>query len=184
MNLLFSEKLLLVLADIADFHSAVRSQTKFSRYQLGDLSVRKNRLEIMKYFEELKKKNKLYPTFYNLKRSGYLSEAKKGEYILTGKAKEKIDKLKFKKINKLNKFRDNKMLLVLFDIPETRKRDRDQFRRVLKELDFIQLQKSIWLTNKDSVKEVVNVIKSLKIDNYVEMLKINKVKNIALNKFS
>src|SRR5665648_459468 len=38
-----------------------------------------------------------------------------------------------------------KNLLLIYDIPETRKNERDWFRRQLKNFDFIMIQKSVWV---------------------------------------
>lgn len=38
-----------------------------------------------------------------------------------------------------------KNLLLIYDIPETRKKERDWFRRQLKNFDFIMIQKSVWV---------------------------------------
>jgi DNA-binding transcriptional regulator PaaX len=44
---------------------------------------------------------------------------------------------------------DNKYHLVSFDIPETMKTQRDHFRRTIKKLGFVQIQQSLWVSNKD-----------------------------------
>lgn len=38
-----------------------------------------------------------------------------------------------------------KNLLLMYDIPHTRKKERDWFRRQLKNFDFIMIQKSVWV---------------------------------------
>ena len=38
-----------------------------------------------------------------------------------------------------------KNLLLMYDIPHTRKKERDWFRRQLKSFDFIMIQKSVWV---------------------------------------
>ncbi len=39
----------------------------------------------------------------------------------------------------------SKNLLVIYDIPEARKKERDWFRRQLKNFDFIMIQRSVWV---------------------------------------
>lgn len=41
-------------------------------------------------------------------------------------------------------------LLVMFDIPEDHKNQRDQFRQLLRELKFVHIQKSVWSSEFDS----------------------------------
>ena len=38
-----------------------------------------------------------------------------------------------------------KNLLLMYDVPHTRKKERDWFRRQLKNFDFIMIQKSVWV---------------------------------------
>src|SRR5258708_6295452 len=38
-----------------------------------------------------------------------------------------------------------KNLLLMYDIPHTKKKERDWFRRQLKNFDFIMIQKSVWV---------------------------------------
>lgn len=63
----------------------------------------------------------------------------------------------FKKVRKtpkrqyLNSFHSNfhkdapKNLLLIYDIPEDRKKERDWFRRQLKNFDFAMIQRSVWV---------------------------------------
>ena len=38
-----------------------------------------------------------------------------------------------------------KNLLLMYDVPHTRKKERDWFRRQLKNFDFVMIQKSVWV---------------------------------------
>ncbi len=60
-------------------------------------------------------------------------------------------------------------LMVIFDIPEDEAKKRRQLRKVLKDWQFKQVQKSVWLTNKDYRAELVEVIKELRLDGFVEL---------------
>lgn len=51
---------------------------------------------------------------------------------------------------------DERYCFVSFDIPETMKTQRDAFRRILKKIGFIQIQKSLWVHNK-SVGDLVDI---------------------------
>lgn len=60
-------------------------------------------------------------------------------------------------------------LMVIFDIPEDRSVVRARFRRILKQLSFEQVQKSVWITpydHEDSVKEIVS---ELELQDYVQL---------------
>jgi DNA-binding transcriptional regulator PaaX len=103
----------------------------------------------------------LSKSIYELKRSGYL-ERDGASVVLTDKAKMKIvDKIASKIKN------DKRNYLVSFDIPEPMKRNRNSFRRTIKRIGFAQIQKSLWVINKD-VGELVDIaIKENGVEDYV-----------------
>jgi phenylacetic acid degradation operon negative regulatory protein len=70
---------------------------------------------------------------------------------------------------------DKKWRIVAFDIPETHRTTRNLFRRKLKELDFKQLQKSLWISKIDCVEILRNYIKSLGISSWVTVLEAENV---------
>lgn len=82
----------------------------------------------------------------NLKHSGYIkvSKTSRGESIeFTNKAKlAVIDTLADKKKS------DGKHYFISFDIPEDLRANRDKFRRAIKKMGFVQIQKSLWVNNK------------------------------------
>ena len=106
---------------------------------------------IIKNFKSARKyqKKKVYDTFYNLRKRGFINFENKNYQIyisLTDKGKKaagrfQIDDLK---INKPKKW-DGKWRLVIFDIVQLQRLKRDVFRGKLKELGFRPLQKSIWV---------------------------------------
>lgn len=108
-------------------------------------------LNLGKIIKGLKRynKKKVYDSFYNLKRQGYIrTKYNKGQMhiSLTEKGKKKagwlqIDELKIGKPRKW----DKKWRIVTFDIIHLKKVHRDAFRGKLKELGFQPLQKSVWI---------------------------------------
>lgn len=94
----------------------------------------------------------------NLNRSGWIKSKKNSDgsfsYLLTNKGKLKATHYYFKNIIK-NKVRwDGKYRLVMFDIPEKFKKERDRFRHQLKEFGFYELQKSVFVFPLDCKKEI------------------------------
>lgn len=67
------------------------------------------------------------------------------------------------------KLKSDASLMVIFDIPEDQSSSRRKFRQVLKDWQFSQVQKSVWMTDKDYHEELIEVIKELGLDNYVEL---------------
>ena len=106
-----------------------------------------------------------------LKRKGYirtLVENKEKYFELTKKGKEKIAKLSLVniEINKPNKW-DKKWRIVIFDVPEKMHQARDIFRDRLKSLNFIQVQKSVYIFPFECTKAVTALSKRLLIEKYV-----------------
>lgn len=65
----------------------------------------------------------------------------------------------------------------MFDIPEKFKSRRLIFQRKLSELDFYQLQKSVWLHPFSCVKEINFLRDFLEIKPYVEIFELNEMSN-------
>lgn len=54
-----------------------------------------------------------------------------------------------------------------FDIPSDQNIKRDQFRRLIKKLGFVQVQQSLWVINKDATKAVELYMRELEIEKNV-----------------
>lgn len=76
---------------------------------------------------------------------------------------DKVPKLTEKGMKKARPFAAQKLrkdarLLVVFDIPESRAPMRQEFRQLLKQLDFTYVQQSVWVTeydHRDILKEAI-----------------------------
>ncbi|MFA6963728.1 MAG: CRISPR-associated endonuclease Cas2 [Patescibacteria group bacterium] len=94
--------------------------------------------------------------------------------VFTNKARLKVAD----KIVKHNKLID-RFLLVSFDIPEYLSTRRNNFRKVLKRMGFKQIQRSLWVTDKDAAEFVELASIEYKVEEYVasfiaEQSSINK----------
>lgn len=99
---------------------------------------------------------------YDLKRSKYLEIGEGDSVILTDKAKIKlIDKCLTGHVD------DGKKRLISFDIPEPKRVKRDGFRRVIKRMGFVQIQKSLWVCDRNLGELVEIAIKEFKVERYV-----------------
>jgi len=121
-------------------------------------------LNLMKKIKKIKKykRKKVYDAFYRLRREGCI-EIKKKDYNvyikLTEKGRKKanwmqMDKLKIKKPKKW----DGKWRIVMFDISQLKNFYREVFRGKLKELNFCQVQKSVWICPY-KCKDEINLLK-------------------------
>ena len=84
----------------------------------------------------------------------------KGSYLeLTEDGRKRLAQYALGDIAALQNRRwDGKWRVVVFDVCERRKRDRDYLRRTIKRLGFFQLQKSVWVTP-HPCEEVIGLLK-------------------------
>jgi len=100
-------------------------------------------------------REKIPKILYDFKRMDYIR--REGDsVVLTDKAKMRV-------VDKITK----KIPAVSFDIPEGMRRNRNQFRRTLKRIGFIQIQKSLWAIRKDVGVLVDAAAREYKISDYV-----------------
>lgn len=113
---------------------------------IGGPKVAKSLFKFLKY-----KIKQIRASAYYLKKRGFVEYIKDEEGIITVKItnngkkylrKFDIDNMTITKPNKW----DGKWRLVIFDVPEKYKKAREALRRKLKDLDFLRLQDSIWVT--------------------------------------
>ena len=96
--------------------------------------------------------------------------------ILTLKGQKYIKK----KIDSLRQFYFNfdknapKNLIVMFDIPETKKAEREWLRWHLKKFNYSMIQKSVWVGPSPLPKEFLEYIKKIKIKDGFKTFKLAK----------
>lgn len=128
-------------------------------------------------YERKKAKTSFGQFIYHLKKQGYIKvknlEGKKA-MLLTKKGAEKVLKTKFK-LEKKEKRKDGKWLMVLFDIPEKKRKLRNSFREYLQILGFKMLQKSVWVCPFDTLKKVEGIATKYLLDPYVKIFLIEEI---------
>ena len=67
---------------------------------------------------------------------------------------------------------EEKNLLVLFDIREERKTEREWFRRHLRKFGYIMIQKSVWVGPSPLPKEFVEYVKKIKLKESIKTFKL------------
>ena len=146
---------------------------------------------VLKMFTKKDSKYKLRNTIYNLKRTKmvkmYYKDGK--EMIeITEKGKKRLLKYEFDemKIKKPKKW-DGLWRIVIFDIPEKRKKARNAINLKLKELGFHPIQKSTFIFPYECRNEIdfvaehffarkyINYIVAKEIDNSEKLMKIFKI---------
>ncbi len=83
----------------------------------------------------------------SLRRRGYLEINQDGK----NKSVQFTDKAKLKLVEQISRriSTDNQYRFLSFDIPEKLRKKRDGFRLTIKKIGFIQIQKSLWVINKN-----------------------------------
>lgn len=120
------------------------------------LSLLKNKNRRLKLHQECDRiwfeidRKQLYHTLRRLKLNGLVKTIKEASNIekieLTQKGKARYLKYQFKNLKLKKKKRwDKKWRIVVFDIPETKRKARDSLRDKLKSLGFLEFQKSIFI---------------------------------------
>jgi len=106
---------------------------------------------VLQVFEQLgivgsRKKESISRARIKLLRDGLLSKDKNGYLILTkaGRVELARKQLAQYKIEKPRKW-DGRWRMIIFDIPERRRKTRDQIRHTLSNIGFFRLQDSIWV---------------------------------------
>lgn len=114
---------------------------------------------------------------YYLKRSGYIkisnTEEKQG-IMLTLKGARKALKMKLR--NTLKKRRkDEKWVMIIFDIPEKKRGLRDMLRQFLVVLGYEKLQESVWVSPYDVFNETSDFLHGYDLGSYVKLFLIEEV---------
>lgn len=121
---------------------------------------------------------------YGSLKSG-ISQLKKKQYIekidsgwsLTPKGKDFL-KRKYDSLMQFNSpfsKNDPKNLLVMFDIPQIKKAEREWFRWHLKKFGYVMIQKSVWRGPAPLPKEFLTYLKKIGLQENLKMLKVSKV---------
>jgi CRISPR/Cas system-associated endoribonuclease Cas2 len=101
---------------------------------------------------------------------------KNGVHYLTTKGKERIlrERLHKQTISVPISW-DKKWRVILFDIPESRRNDRNNFRRELNRLGLTQIQKSVYCYPHDCIKEVMFVTNYYRLKKYVTIAEVSSI---------
>ena len=120
-------------------------------------------------------KKTVIDTVYRLEKQGYLKKVEKQgrkKYIATLKGKAKI--LAYLKKDK--KW-DGKWRIVIFDIPETKRKMRNYFRNSLYDLGFRKLQESVWISPYNIADTVEELIELCNAKPYIHYLLVEELDN-------
>jgi DNA-binding transcriptional regulator PaaX len=123
----------------------------------------------------LYKKQTIYNSIHNLKKKGLILTAEDKAYI-TKQGKKLINR----KLNSLKQFQSTfskdapKMLVIMYDIPENRKAEREWFRFHLKKFGYLMIQRSVWVGPAPLPKEFMDYTKGLHLYSHLKVLHLAK----------
>ena len=129
---------------------------------------------ILKNKQEQKK---IYNQIYHLEKFGYIN--KKG---FTKKGILRLLKAKTKQEAKTKKKWDGRWCLVIFDIPEKQRLARGNLRTILRELGFLKLQNSVWVSPDDYFNLLQNIVREYRIAPFVVLMEVKRISNDLLLK--
>ncbi len=137
-------------------------------------------IQVRRRFEKKKLKRNLSKLIYRLKKAGFVTvkeiKGKKG-VLITPRGAEKILRIRMKLTEK-KKRSDGKWVMVVFDIPEKRRKIRDRLRSLLRSLGFQMFQKSIWISPYDVLEKVQKLSQGLFLEKSVRVFLIEEVEAI------
>lgn len=116
-----------------------------------------------------------------MKRQGLISYGTK-DYEhgigLTKAGKKRIDQSNDKNMSiKIPAKWDKKWRIILFDIPEDQKSNRDNLTKKLKNMRFVQLQRSVWVHPYDCREEIEHICKLYSVSRYVTYIETDHIDN-------
>lgn len=67
-----------------------------------------------------------------------------------------------------------KNLIVMYDVTEDKKKERDWFRRQLKKFDYIMIQRSVWVGPSPLPKEFLEYVRGIGLKSHLKTFKLAK----------
>lgn len=138
----------------------------------GSLSIKRATEELKNKYGKKYNRSQFAKDIYGLRRSGYIVLAHQNgqdSIHLTIKAHLKIIEKKLKLFEKDSSFR-----FVSFDIPEKLSSQRDKFRRAIKRMGFRQVQRSLWVSDRNLGELVDMAAEEFHVGEYVVYLVVEK----------
>lgn len=105
-----------------------------------------------------------------LKARGYLNyvygRGERAVYHLSTTGWRRLDELKHQPLEDRVQKWDGKWRVLVFDIPEHRRSARDSLRRLIKQLGFIQMQRSVWIQPLPCEQEITEIKRAYGLDEH------------------
>lgn len=149
-------KLLMVFADLAD-----NAAGQIGAFLLSGGSARLLRHNIGMLDKEYDS------AFQGLRQHGYIKKISNNQFLITPKAHIRIKVAQIENSDWQEMEWGGSWKLIAFDIPETKKRERNIFRSIIKRKGFIGIQNSVFVAPRADFEALADLRKELKIEKFV-----------------
>ena len=121
------------------------------------------------------KKQSINNSLHQLNKRGYISKEDNYLFLLPkGRKYVENKKVRFTTFDSPYKEKSPKNLLVMFDIPEIKKAEREWFRFHLRQFGYKMIQKSVWVGPSPLPKEFIEYLIKIKIKDGLKIFKLAK----------
>ena len=114
-------------------------------------------------------------TIYSLQRSKYIAIKKLGDNIIITLTDKGILATIGQALRLAAPLARDNYIMVIFDIPESQRHARDQFRHLLKQSNFTMLQQSVWVSQQDVYEKIVDFIKRTGVTKWINIYHATKL---------
>ncbi len=124
------------------------------------------------------KKQSINNAVYRLTKNGYVSKGI-DSFVILPKGRKYVENKKIKMVTFESPFKNNspKNLIVMFDVPEGKKYEREWLRFQLRQFGYMMIQKSVWVGPSPLPKEFLDYTKKLNLKNCIKTFKLEKPYN-------
>ena len=136
-----------------------------------------NENPIVKKYQKERNRRKFNQLIYYLKRKNYINikslQGKKAVLLTKkGLSKALVSKWIFEEKRKR---KDGKWIMVIFDIPKKQPKARSLLRSILKNLEYVLFQHSVWVTPYDVSTQTEQLLQMHALNHYVKIFLIEKL---------
>jgi CRISPR-associated endonuclease Cas2 len=124
------------------------------------------------------KKQSMNNVLYQLNKNGYILKENSCIFLLP-KGRKYVENKKVRFLTFVSPYKKEspKNLLVMFDIPEVKKAEREWFRFHLRQFNYEMIQKSVWVGPAPLPKDFLDYLKDIKLRECIKIFKLAKPYN-------
>jgi CRISPR-associated endonuclease Cas2 len=111
-----------------------------------------------------------------LKNRGLLMGSGKNGYAISPDGKKYLEDMSFSQLSPVSKW-DKKWRVVIYDIPESKRNERDAVRNLLKQLGFYKLQISTWVHPLPCLNQFEQIRKASGLDSELILMEVMSISN-------